>query len=219
MGLGRVLAQESCGRFLNKDGSFNVRRRGLPFWSSLSVYHELLVLSWPVFFGLTALAYLLLNALFAALYFACGAGALSGTLNLRPDSRLLDDFFFSVQTFATIGYGHVSPLSPGANVIATVEAFVGLLTVALATGLMFARFSRPTSRVLFSRVGVIAPFGEGHAFMFRTVNGRREQLIEVAAEVTLSRFEDAEKGQVRRFYPLKLERRAVAFFPLARTAR
>ncbi len=174
-----------------------------------------------------ALAYLLLNGLFGAVYAMLGPSALS-EMPARGLDRYLACFFFSVQTFGTIGFGHVYPKSIAADFVVTAEAFVGLLGVALATGILFARFSRPNHRVLFSETAVIAPYQGGQALMFRVMNGHRTQLIDLNAEVTFSHFEDrepgsevalhpatgpTEPGRVRRFYPLPLERSRVTFFP------
>ncbi len=231
LGLGGAVADGSAERFLNRDGTFNVRLEHLG-GQGINVYGELLTVSWGRFFVLMALAYLGLNAVFATLYNALGSSALSD----MPESglqRFLACFFFSVQTFGTIGFGHVYPKSNAGNLVVTVEAFVGLLGVALATGLLFARFSRPSHRVLFSDSAVIAPYQGGQALMFRVMNGHRTQLIDLSTEVTFSRFEDVASGlpagtvqpeggqtgprRVRRFYPLGLERSRVTFFPTSWT--
>jgi inward rectifier potassium channel len=127
---------------------------------------------------------------------------------------MLEDFFFSVQTLATIGYGSVAPKSLAANALVTVEALFGLMGFALATGLLFSRFSRPDPRIAFSDKAVVAPFRDGTALMFRIVNERNNQLTEVRATVTLSRMEGAGPSRVRRFYELALDRRRVVFLPL-----
>lgn len=222
LGLGGAVAESSAERFLNKDGSFSARRqqRGL---QSINLYGELLTVSWGRFFVLLALAYLSINAVFAGCYFLIGPGALSD-LPARNLDRFLACFFFSVQTFGTIGFGHVYPKSVAADWVVTVEAFIGLLGVALSTGILFARFSRPSHRVLFSDVAVVAPYHGGQALMFRITNGHRTQLIDLGTEVTFSHYEqlraDAAPGQprrVRRFYPLPLERSRVIFFPTSWT--
>ncbi len=222
LGFGAVVAQESRQRLLNPDGSFNVERRGLRLATSLSLYHALLTASWTRFMGLVVASYLLCNLAFAAAYVACGPGALVGA----GEPGLLRAFFFSVETFSTIGYGNVGPVGLAANLVVTVEALVGLLWLALATGLLFARFSRPTAKILFSRQAVVAAYRGGTAFEFRIANARSSQLIEVEAKVLFARFEDAggrggpggRTGRaVRRFYPLELERSSVVFFPLAWT--
>lgn len=219
LGFGAVVAQESRQRLLNQDGSFNVARRGLRLTTSLSLYHTLLTTTWTRFMALVVASYLLVNAVFAAAYVLCGPGALAGP----GEPGVLRAFFFSVETFSTIGYGIVGPAGLAANLVVTVEALVGLLWLALATGLLFARFSRPTARILFSRRAVVAPYRGGTAFEFRIANARSSQLIEVEAKVLFARVErvpgppGTEERAVRRFYPLELERDAVVFFPLAWT--
>ena len=216
LGLGGAVAEGSAERFLNRDGSFNVRRQHIGL-QSVNLYGELLTVSWGRFFLLMGVAYMSLNALFAGLYSALGPGALSEMPSGGID-RFLACFFFSVQTFGTIGFGHVYPKSIAADWVVTAEAFVGLLGVALATGILFARFSRPSHRVLFSEVAVVAPYQGGQALMFRVTNGHRTQLIDLSAEVTFSHYEDAGlAGRVRRFYPLALERSRVTFFPTSWT--
>ncbi|WP_084045628.1 ion channel [Deinococcus hopiensis] len=216
LGLGRVISQESHTRMLNKDGSFTLQRGGIGFWHSLSLYYDLISISWPAFFGLLGVTYLLLNAGFALAYLTLGPGALS-EMPQGDGNRFWACFFFSVQTFGTIGFGHVYPRTFAANLLVTVEAFVGLVGVALATGVLFARFSRPRHRVLFSECAVIAPYRGGWGLMFRLVNGQRTDLIELQIEVTLAYFKRVGVRQVRHFAPLTLERSSVAFFPLSWT--
>jgi len=213
LGFGTAVAGESRQRLLNRDGSFNVARRGLRLSSSLSLYHLLLTTTWTRFMGLVVGSYVLFNGAFAVAFVVCGPDALSG----GGDPGFARAFFFSVETFSTIGYGVVGPVGMAANLVVTVEALVGLLWLALATGLLFARFSRPTAKVLFSRTAVIAPYRGIEAFEFRIANARSSQLIELQATVMFARFEDVGGRAVRRFYQLALERDTVAFFPLAWT--
>ncbi len=217
LGFGTVVGQANAQRLLNRDGSFNVRRDGLPRLSSLSVYHTLLGLSWPRFVGLLVGAYLTVNVLFALAYTACGPQALAGTAASTMGGTFLRAFFFSVHTFATIGYGNVVPMGLRANVIVTLETIVGLLGFALSTGVLFARFARPTARVLFSSRAVVAPYRGRTGFMFRLVNGRSNQLIELDVKVLYSRIEERPNGRQRVYDQLKLERTHVVFFPLAWT--
>jgi inward rectifier potassium channel len=216
LGFGAVVARESRKRFLNKDGSFNVVREGLSFFRSLSPYHYMLTTTWPRFLGLVVLFFLLTNAVFGAAYFACGPGQIAGSRAVGLPSQYLEDFFFSVQTFATIGYGGLYPAGLAANVLVTLESLVSLLGFALATGILFSRFSRPTARILFSERAIIAPYREISAFEFRVANIRRNEMIQVEARVMLTRLKRDGSGN-REFLPLALERDKVVFFPLSWT--
>ncbi|HLX06964.1 MAG TPA: ion channel [Thermoanaerobaculia bacterium] len=216
LGFGSVVARESRQRLLNRDGSFNVRRKGMKSLASLSAYHHLLTISWPRFLALVVVSFMVVNAVFGLAFLACGPGALHGAPAAdMGGNEFLRAFFFSVQTFATIGYGHVSPAGLAANLLVTVEALVGLLVFALATGLLFARFSRPTAKVVFSDRALIAPFQGATAFEFRIVNSRSNQLLEVECQVLFTRYSG--KLGIRQFVPLALERRKVTFFPLSWT--
>jgi len=218
LGFGAIVARESRRRLLNRDGTFNVERGGLRFWESLSAYHYLLTISWTKFFAYVVAAYLLTNGLFAGIYLMAGPHALAGTHATSEAGRFAATFFFSVHTLATIGYGSMTPASLAANVIVTFETLIGLVGVAVVTGISFARFSRPGARILFSRNALIGPYRGGRAFMFRIVNQRSNQLVEVAAKVLLSRRKrDGLTSLDREFVSLELERERVVFFPLAWT--
>lgn len=192
-------------------GRYDVVRKGLshPHWHD--PYHLLLTVSWPKFLALTVASYVATNALFALLYLAGG----DCIKNARPGS-FFDAFFFSVQTMATIGYGALYPQTNYANLLVSLEALVGLLGVAMATGLMFARFSRPTARVLFSRVAVIAPHNGLPCLMLRVANERRNQILEAQMRLSLLRDEITTEGHfIRRFYDLKLIRHQTQIFALS----
>ena len=126
----------------------------------------------------------------------------------------LDAFFFSIQTFTTVGYGILSPHGTLANALAALCAYIGLLSFALATGLLFARFSRPTAKIIFAENAIITPFQDASALMFRIANARKNQLIELELKILYSRLESGNGKQVRRYYPLPLVRDKVVFFPL-----
>jgi inward rectifier potassium channel len=214
LGFGSRVLQGSRARFLNPDGSFNAVRENESFLRSLNLYHEMLNAPLWVFYSVIVIIYVLTNLLFAGAYLLCGPGALHGSAASTPGQRFLEAFFFSVQTLATIGYGRLSPDGPAANSLVAIEALVGLLGVAFATGLSFARFSRPLAHILYSRQAVISPYRGGTGFMFRIINERRNQLIEVKARVTLSRMVEEGGRRIRKFEPLLLERATVLFFPL-----
>ena len=216
LGFGAVVTRGSR-RLLNPDGTFNVERTGLSFFTSLNIYHTLLALSWKAFLGLVLLLYFLSNIFFGFLYSSFGAEALVDTSSTPTDNLFIRSFFFSVQTFATIGYGTIHPVGIVPNLLVTIESYYSLIANALITGVVFARFARPTAKVVFSEVAVIAPYQEISALMFRLVNGRSNQLIEVTANVMFARFAEENGKMVRRFDPLDLERQKVSFLPLAWT--
>ena len=214
LGFGARVSEQSQARFLNRDGSFSVRRGGLPLLQSLNIYHALLTISWPRFHALVVVAYFAVNVFFACGYLACGPQAIAGSTASTLGERFLDAFFFSVQTMGTLGYGRLSPIGLGANLLVTAESLAGLLGFALATGLLFARFSRPYAKILFSERAVIAPYHGITAFEFRIANQRSSELIDVHATVVLTRMETIHGRRVRRYHNLKLERDQVMFFPL-----
>lgn len=217
LGFGSVVAGQSRERLLNQDGSFNVRRTGLSFLTSLSLYHTLLTMSWKVFLSLLLLLYFLSNIVFGLLYSALGAESLVDTSVEPTENLFLRGFFFSVQTFATIGYGTIHPVGFVPNLLVTIESYYSMVATALITGIIFARFARPTAKVHFSRVAVVAPYHNIEALMFRLVNGRSNQLIEVEAKVMFARFVEEDGKTARRFDFLELERHQVAFLPLSWT--
>ncbi|MCZ6726793.1 MAG: ion channel [Acidobacteria bacterium] len=216
LGFGSEVAARSQRRFINPDGSFNVERHGLGWRANLSLYHQLISMSWLRFVGLVVALYLLINAVFALAYVACGAQALAGAISGPLAARLLQAFFFSVQTFSTVGYGGVEPASLAANIVMTVESVTGLLSVALVTGLVFARFSHPVADIVFSRHGIVAPYRGITAFEFRIANSRRNQIVDLQARVILATL-DPERPGKRIFRQLHLERDKVSFFPLSWT--
>ena len=213
LGFGSVVSTQSERRLLNKNGSFNVRRRGIGVLRSQSLYHSALSMTWPRFLCVVTLSYLIVNVVFALLFLACGRDALVGTHESQMGGAFARAFFFSVETFATIGYGQISPVGVPSHLVMVVEALIAVMSQALITGLLFARFSRPTAAILFSENIIVAPHQNGRALMFRITNLRDSQLLDVTARVNCSWMD----GANRRFILLELERSNVMFFPLAWT--
>ena len=213
LGFGSVVGGANERRLIERDGRFTARRDGFSPLSYLNGYHALLTMTWPKFLGIVTLAYLAVNGLFASLFLLCGNEALGGIGMERMGGRFLRAFFFSVDTFATIGYGNVYPLGAAANWLVTLESILGILAVALLTGLVFARFARPTAALQFSAVGVVAPYQGKTGFMFRITNARSNQLMELEAKVQFTRID----GSGRRYTQLALERTKVVFFPMSWT--
>jgi inward rectifier potassium channel len=214
LGLGGRMSERSKVRLLNHDGTFNVRRNNLSPLHPYNAYNTLLKLTIPRLLALLCGGYAVTNTFFAALYWTCGAGALAGAAT-APLRRFEDCLFFSVQTLATIGYGRLVPVTRAANVLVAFEALVGLLGFAIVSGLLFARFTRPTAKISFSNNALIAPYEGGWAFMFRLVNLRNHDLTDVHAVVSFARWETAADGErSREFDQLALERDAIIFMPL-----
>lgn len=195
-------------------GRFQIQGLGAWYGYWRDPYHLLLTIPWPGFLSFITLLYGTLNALFALAYLAVP----DSIANARSGS-FWDAFFFSVQTLASIGYGAMYPKTAYANAIVTIEAITGLVGIALLTGLAFARFSRPTARVLFSQVAVITPYEGVPTLMFRTANQRRNQILEAQLRVYLMRDEITQEGHaMRRFYDLRLLRHRTPSFTLSWTA-
>jgi len=179
----------------------------------LDAYHHLLTMRWSTLFAVMLAVYVLLNLVFAGLYLLQD-GSIA---NARPHS-LADAFFFSVQTTATIGYGEMRPATLYANLLVTAEVLAGMTTLAVATGLVFSRFSRPTARVLFSRIAVVAPHEGVPTLMFRAANQRRNQILEAQVSVSVLRDEVSGEGvAMRRFHDLRVSRPRTPMFALSWT--
>lgn len=213
LGLGGKLSERSHARLLNRDGSFNVRRNKLRPFHPYNVYHTLVSLPIPRLLLLMVAGYFATNLGFAFLYWLAGPEALAGAAS-SPVARFEDCLFFSVQTLATIGYGKLVPNTRTANLLVAIEALVGLLGFAILSGLLFARFSRPTAKIRFSSRAVIAPYQNGWALMFRLVNMRNHDLTDVHAVVSFARWADENGTRRRRFDQLALERDFIIFMPL-----
>ena len=205
-------------RLMNRDGSSNVNRRGIPFLQSFSFYHELITMGWWKFNGMIFLSYLLVNLLFSCLYYFGDIDHLGGMKAQTDFEKFMEAFFFSTQTLSTVGFGRLNPEGFFNSSVAAIESMTGLLGFALATGLLYGRFSRPIAKLTFSHHAIIAPYRGIKALMFRFGNPRKSQLLELEVEVNMSYVEDGEDGRpVRRFVPLELERKRVAILSMTWT--
>lgn len=202
-------------RLLNQDGSVNVKRKGLSFFDSSNNYHTLITMRWTKFWLLGLGGYIFINLVFTLIYLQLGAEHLTGAEGHTPMEHFFDAFFFSAQTISTVGYGHMSPSGIATNTVAALESMMGLLTFALATGLLYGRFSRPTARIAYSKNLLLSPYGEnGLGLMFRLANQRRSSLIDLQVELNFSYNEDVNGKTVRRFTQLELERKRVSILSL-----
>lgn len=213
------LTQQYTGilrRAINKDGSFNVARRGTG-WRDIHPYLHLISMPWFSFLALVFAAYLAVNTIFAGLYYSLGPGHLLG--GDAPDklTRFLNAFFFSAHTLTTVGYGNIAPIAVSSNIFAVIEALIGLLGFALATGILFGRFSQPSARIGFSEFALIAPYEGRTSLQFRMVNRRPNALMEMEATVILMSVEGELGKQKRTFQTLPLERDTIDFLALTWT--
>lgn len=212
--LGFGSTESATRRLLDKNGDFNLRRTGLSLTKRISVYHDLIDMSWPAFIGLIFSAYFIINVGFAILYYLIGTEHLAGIEGKNEWAKFADAFFFSAQSLTTVGYGRISPTGFWASFVASLEAMTGLLGFALITGLLYGKFTRPNARILFTASAVIAPYKEMSAFMFRIVNERRNQLLEVEVQVVLAFNQESAGKKNRVFIQLGLENSKINFFPL-----
>jgi inward rectifier potassium channel len=209
-------ADHQPSRLLNQDGSVNVKKTGLGFFDHFSVFHFLVTTNWFTFNMLVIGSYLLINIVFGLIYWFVGVEE----IGIRHDTSiedLLECIYFSAQTFSTVGYGRANPGSHMANFIAFSEMLVGMMYLALAAGLLFARFSRPVAKIIFSIKAVIAPYREGKAFMFRLSNAKSNLLLDVEVKVLLVMNKMDEGKEVRKFYDLPLEMNMINMLALSWT--
>ncbi len=214
LGIGDLLSEQKRQRLLNRDGTFNVLSNRKSYRDEFS-YATFLTMSWTHFLISVVVSFFLINFIFASGYVLCGAGALQ--LN-GPDPEVghfWRAYFFSVHTFATIGYGNIVPVGLRSNLLVTVESFFGLFGYSLVTGLLFARFARPIARIRFSRKAAMRT-NEKPALLIRLTNIGRSELIELEATMVATFFDSSSEG-IRKYFPLPLERSRVSFLPLAWT--
>jgi inward rectifier potassium channel len=201
-------------RTINADGSFNVKRTGLR-WRDANPYLMLIDTTWPRFLLIVLVGFLAANIIFASLYLATGIENLRGLeSNMGPFANA---FFFSVHTLTTVGYGNVYPQGGWANSISALEAASGLMLFAIATGLLYGRFSRPSARIVYSKKAIVAPYQDGTSLQFRVANARSNTLMDMDAKVMLMTVDRSDGAQKRNFIDLPLERPHIYFFALTWT--
>ena len=205
-------------RLINKDGSFNVDRIEVSRWGSTSFYHALITMPWRKFNFIVFIYFVSINLFFACLYFFSGMEGLRGVEATTKGNQFLEAFFFSKQTFSTVGFGRLSPGNNLTSSIAAIESLIGLLGFALATGLLYGRFSRPKASMIFSKNAIIAPFKDGKAFQFRLANKmRNSQITDMSCRITVAKLEIENGVPIRRFRPVELEIKNIIFFPMTWT--
>lgn len=194
------------GRFVNKDGSANVEKKGIGFFDKISWYHTMLDLPTWKFLSILFLFYIGINFIFAFIYFGIGIEHLNGIATSESEwVQFGQAYFFSAQTFTTVGYGHISPTGFYTSALSSAEALIGLLSFAIATGLFFGRFSKPSIFLKFSHNAIIAPYNDGKALMFRLTPYKNTNYIDAEANVTLGMRIEENGVMTNKFYTLDLE--------------
>ncbi len=203
------------GRFVNRDGTYNVRKEGVPFYHRFSLYHTMLNMpSWK-FFGTLFAFYLTVNFIFGSVYYFVGAQEFVGVQAATHWQFFKEMFFFSTETYTTVGYGRVNPIGDTANSIASVESMLGFLSFAIATGLLYGRFSKPKSFLLFSKEALISPYREGSALMFRFATYKdHHTMTNVEIKVNAALLAEENGKTTYKFYDLNLERNHVESLPM-----
>jgi inward rectifier potassium channel len=200
-----VNSSDSGGRFVNRDGRPNVIKRGMSVLHRYSWFHTMLDLPRWKFLLFILLAYIIINMVFAGIYLLIGVEHLAGIERKDLFHNYAEAFFFSLQTYTTVGYGRISPIGYLTSFVAAFEAFLGLMTFALATGLLYARFSKPQSYLRFSDMAVIAPYKNGTALMFRMVPYKNNYLTDAEVKVSLAMKPEENGSLTNRFFNLNLE--------------
>jgi inward rectifier potassium channel len=203
-------------RSLEENGQFNVRRTGITL-RDRHPYLYLISTSWTNFIAVVFISFALVNLAFAWLYMSIGMKYLAGSQATTRGAEFLNAFFFSTHTLTTVGYGNIYPVGPWANLASAGEALLGLLGFAVITGLMFGRFSRPSSRIGYSEYMLVSPYEDGMSLQFRIVNRRSNNILELNARVLLMTVESKDGKLERKFAELKLERTDVLFLALTWT--
>ena len=205
------------GRFVNKNGQANVKKRGVGFFERISWYHTMLQMPRWKFLTLILLFYITVNLLFAGIYFIAGAEKLNGMLAVNNWEKFWQSFFFSAQTLTTVGYGHVSPSGFLMSSIAAIEALVGLLSLAIITSLLYGRFSKPTAYIKFSENAIIAPYKESTALMLRIAPFKNTTLTDAEAKLTTVIAIEENGATANKFFTLPLEMEKISSLPLSWT--
>lgn len=200
-------------RIINKDGTFNVSRKGVRSQS----FQTLVTMPLGKFLLWVLASYLILNVVFALIYVALGTEHLSFAGKAGSFPGFFKALFFSMQTFTTVGFGSIFPLDPATNFVSGMQAMLGWMFFAVATGVIYTRFSKPSARLLFSNNALISPYQDGKALMFRVVNRRPTVLMEMEARLLMVIDTDASEAVARKFYNLDLETSNITFFPLSWT--
>ena len=204
-------------RLINQDGTINVKRTGLTFIDHFSFFHELVKMKWATFNFIVILSYLSINIFFGSIYWIIGLDEVGLPESTSAWTNFMNAFDFSAQTLSTVGYGRAYPVSMTANMVTIFEMLVGMMYIALAAGLLFARFSRPVSKVVYSKNAIIAPYRDSKGLMFRISNAKKNLLLDVTVRVFLTMKIKENGNETRKFLSLPLERSKIDMLTMSWT--
>ncbi|HEY4150177.1 MAG TPA: ion channel [Chitinophagaceae bacterium] len=214
-GFGSNASSYGSGRFINRDGTFNMRKEGISFLNRFSIYHTMLNLPRWKFIVVILSFYFIINLLFASVYLLLGMHQLQGWIAATPWAKFREAYFFSTETFTTVGYGRVNPIGGEANFVASIESMSGFLSFAIATGLIYGRFAKPKSYLLFSELALVSPYQDKTGLMFRFASYKDNHILtNLEIKVTLALLEENDGKQSYQFYDLSLERSRVDSLPM-----
>jgi inward rectifier potassium channel len=204
------------GRFINRDGSFNMKKEGLPYWSRFSIYHTMLNMPRWKFTMVVILFYFFINLIYTGIYLWIGLDQIQGLLAKTPWAKFKEVYFFSAQTFTTVGYGRVNPVGDGANVVASLEAVNGFLSFAIFTGLIYGRFSKAKSYLMFSDYAFVAPYKDKTGLVFRLASYKDNHTltnVEIKVNIGLQLLDSNNKAAYQ-YFELELERNRIDSFAM-----
>ena len=198
------------GRFINRDGTYNLQKTGVSFWDRFSLFHSMLNMPLWKFIMVIVLFFISVNLLYTVIYFLIGAEGFQGIIATTRWEQFKELYFFSTETFTTVGYGRVNPVGDAVNVVAAIEAMTGFLSFAVATGLIYGRFARPRPHIAFSDHALIAPYQDKKALMFRIASYKdNHNLTDAEIKVNLALQVQENDKPSYKFYSLELERSKV----------
>lgn len=203
-------------RLLNQDGSINAEKTGMSFFDHFSFFHFLVTTNWLTFNLLVVASYTLINISFGLVYWKLGIDQI-GISHHTPWEDFLESLYFSAQTFSTVGYGRANPASHLANLVAVAEMLVGMMYLALAAGLLFARFSRPVAKIIFSEHALVGPYRDSTGLMVRLANAKTNLLLDVEVKLLLVMNMKENGKEERKFYDLPLEMSKINILALSWT--
>lgn len=205
-------------RFINKDGSYNLEKEGMPFSKRFSLFNDMLNLPLWKFICVIFIFFIAINLIFTVMYFLAGKEQFDGLIP-GTDWRIFRQlYYFSTQTLTTVGYGHVSPVGDAVNIISGVESLTGFLSLAIATGLIYGRFSRPRSYLVFSEQALISPYKDGMAIMFRFAAYKdKHALTDLEIKVNTGLLVVENETPAYKYFSLELERTKVESMPMSWT--